>query len=79
MMIRSLTHWFSLRIVIAALLVSNGFASDKEVRQRLSVYRGSIFIPVSRSFNGLAKAAGVEGHNRSSVRGKNGAPGFMGP
>ena len=80
MMIRLLTHWFILRIVIAALLVSNGFAGEKEVPGKDCLFIGhSFFIPVSRSFNGLAKAAGVEGHNQKEVfrGGKNGAPGSL--
>ena len=79
-MIRSLIHWFSLRIVIAALLVSNGFAGEKEVPGKDCLFIGhSFFIPVSRSFNGVAKAAGVEGHNQKEVfrGGKNGAPGSL--
>ena len=80
MKIRSLTHWMSLRIVITALLVSNGFASEKEATGKDCLFIGhSFFIPVSRSFNGLAKAAGVEGHTQKEVfrGGKNGAPGSL--
>ena len=80
MMIRSLTHWMSLRIVIAALLVSNGFASEKEAPGKDCFFIGhSFFIPVSRSFSGMAKAAGVEEHNQKEVfrGGKNGAPGSL--
>ena len=59
----------SLRIVIAALLVSNGFASDKEAPGKDCLFIGhSFFIPVSRSFNGLAKAAGVEAVSYTHLR-----------
>jgi len=77
---KSLTHWISLRIIVVALLVSNGFANDKETPGKNCLFIGhSFFIPVSRSFNAMAKNAGVEGHSQRDVfrGGKNGAPGSL--
>ena len=80
MTLATFTKRIGLKILIVALFFSNGFASEKEASGKNCLFAGhSFFIPVARSFNGLAKAAGVEGHSQMEVfrGGKNGAPGSL--
>ncbi len=80
MTLTTFTKRISLKILIVALFFSNGFASEQDTTGKNCLFIGhSFFIPVARSFNGLAKAAGVEGHSQMEVfrGGKNGAPGSL--